>query len=345
MNLNIVFLILSCVMARVASVNLSDKFNDWLQRFEIDINNYHGKSPKDIFNSWVANEKAIIENNFLNTSLTLGHNKFSGLNSDEFSKYMGFRKVERITQPILSTIDSSTIDPSTFPESLDWREKGAVTKVKSQGQCGSCWAFSTVGALEGAYQIKYGDLKEFSEQQLVSCDTRKNGVDKDLANLGCNGGMMDTAFDYIGVNDGLCSEEDYPYTSGDTKETGDCVKTCKADVLSDVQSHVDVEPNSDEAMMAALMVGPVSVAIQANQMKFQLYHSGVLKGSECGDDLDHGVLVVGWGTENGTPYWIVKNSWDTTWGNGGYIYLERGTNANGGTGTCGILSIPSYPVL
>lgn len=338
-----------------ATTNIKEKFEKWLTEFEIDLDyhmNVFGKSKSDVFETWIENEKFIIDQNNQNnqsnkTKLILGHNKFSGLNTVEFSKFMGFSGKYPLSnfEPVYfdtvylnNTISNNTI----YPESLDWRENGAVTNVKDQGNCGSCWSFSTTGALEGAYKVKTGVLKSFSEQQLVSCDNRENGGQGDH---GCNGGLMDNAFTWIGKNNGLCFEEDYVYTSGTTGKNGECYKTCHTDALSTVVEYVDVKPNSDQALMDALLKGPVSVAIQANQRKFQMYKSGVLTGSECGNELDHGVLVVGWGTSNGTPYWIVKNSWSASWGQNGYILLERGTDANDGSGTCGILACASYPVL
>ena len=352
MNSHIIFLSV-CALAGVAAnaaaaTTLRDRFDEWLVEFRVDlegIRETYGKDDESCFGTWVRNHKFIIENNLSeNSTVTLGHNKFSFLETNEFSKFMGFKQVSDIARKG-RRVQEDPIPESKLPASWDWRTEGAVTEVKDQGQCGSCWSFSATGALEGAYQIKTGELKSFSEQQLVSCDNRKN-KDGHYTDMGCNGGMMDSADNFISDNDGLCTEEDYPYVSGDTKENEDCIKTCTEDIKSDIESYVDVTPNSDEALMNAIYnAGPVSIAIQADQKKFQLYSSGVLQGSECGDSLDHGVLVVGWGTEDNTPYWIVKNSWATTWGDEGYIKLERGTDANGGTGTCGILSIPSYPIL
>ena len=224
--------------------------------------------------------------------------------------------------------------------SVNWVEKGGVTPVKDQGQCGSCWSFSTTGALEGAYYIAHGELKSFSEQQLVSCDNRKNGG-KDM---GCNGGLMDNAFTWIEKNDGLCLEDDYSYTSGTTKQAGTCETTCSVVSDSDIQSYVDVIANSDDDMMAALTQQPVSIAIQADQKDFQLYKSGVFTGS-CGTSLDHGVLAVGYGSEDGNDYYLVKNSWGTTWGDQGYIKLGRGSEYNKGAGQCGMLMQASYPIV
>ena len=195
-------------------------------------------------------------------------------------------------------------------------------------------------ALEGAYAIKNGHLVSFSEQQLVDCDNLSNGG----RDHGCNGGLMDNAFAWIGKNNGLCTETDYPYVSGTTMTAGTCKKTCANVAGSDIRSFVDVKPNSDSAMMDALSKQPVSVAIEADQRDFQLYSSGVFSGS-CGTNLDHGVLVVGYGNMNGADYYKVKNSWSSTWGDEGYIYLARGTQYNGGAGQCGVLMQASYPVL
>jgi C1A family cysteine protease len=223
---------------------------------------------------------------------------------------------------------------------MDWVERGAVTPVKNQGQCGSCWSFSATGALEGAYFVARGDLVSFSEQQLVSCDSIKGGG----TDMGCKGGLMDSAFAWIGENGGLCSEDAYPYTSGATQTGGACQASCAPVDDSKVASVVDVQPESDDAMMQALALQPVSIAIQADQKEFQLYSTGVFSES-CGTSLDHGVLAVGYGSMDGVDYYRVKNSWGETWGDDGYIYLGRGAEFNGGAGQCGMLLQASYPVL
>jgi len=217
---------------------------------------------------------------------------------------------------------------------------GAVTGVKDQGQCGSCWSFSTTGALEGAYEIKYGTLNSYSEQNLVDRDNKQNGG-KDS---GCNGGLMDYAFSWTQKNGGICTEAAYPYTSGTTKTAGTCQQSkCTKDPKVAPKSFTDVAKNSDSALMSAIAKQPVSIAIEADQQAFQLYKSGVFTAA-CGTNLDHGVLAVGYGTQSGQDYYKVKNSWGTSWGMNGYILLARGVSQT--QGQCGILSgPPSYPNL
>lgn len=207
-------------------------------------------------------------------------------------------------------------------DSIDWVAKGAVTPFKNQQSCGSCWAFSTTGAIEGALFIASNQLVSLSEEELVQCD--HNG------DQGCQGGLMDNAFGWLAQN-GICTENDYPYTSG-SGNTGTCSKHCSA--AATLTGHVDVP--SEDALVTAVSKQPVSVAIEADKSVFQLYSGGVLDNAGCGTNLDHGVLAVGYGTD-GKDYWKVKNSWGSGWGEQGYIRMARGKNM------CGIASEPSYP--
>ena len=364
-------------MLSVASLTVNatnvERFENWVREFRQDFRNTEHR--EGIMRKWVENDKFIDETNAKNMTYSLGHNQFSGMDSDEFSQYLGYSNQEGVigrkfnmdnfkkkldttkclydcvkhhkemttlktVECVTGCLDSDELSAVSVPDSVDWVTAGAVTPVKNQGQCGSCWSFSTTGALEGAFFVKTGTLDSFSEQHLVDCDTRKNGG-KDM---GCNGGLMDNAFSWIEKNGGLCAETEYPYTSGTTKTGGSCDTTCTVVDGSEVKDFVDVKPSSDEAMMTALSQQPVSIAIQADQKSFQLYKSGVFT-DDCGTGLDHGVLTVGYGTMDGKDYYRVKNSWGETWGDAGYIYMGRGTEFNSGNGQCGMLMQASYPEL
>jgi len=315
-----------------------EKFFDWLAQHKVQAQS--GEHFVAMLQNFADNDDIIEAHNRLNSSYKLGHNKFSHMSRAEWSIYVkqGLARPEPLEGP--ARIHEEPADLSALPASIDWTANGAVTAVKDQGSCGSCWSFSTTGALEGAYYNKYGSLKAFSEQNLVDCDTRSNGG-KDH---GCNGGLMDNAFSWVKKNGGLCYESDYVYVSGTTKTAGTCSQS-KYTLDKNVapKSYTDVKTNSDSALMSALALQPVSVAIEADQAAFQLYKSGVFTAA-CGTNLDHGVLAVGYGTLDGQDYYKVKNSWGESWGDHGYILLARGVSQKGGQ--CGILNgPPSYPNL
>jgi len=332
------FILLASV---AANVPFMDRFENWVNQFKIKFSNE--QHMFSVFNKWTTNDKFIDIINSRNLTYSLGHNQFSGMDEYDFQKYIMHNNYLFNREPrtdFFYNMPTEQLNQS-LPAMVDWVKAGAVTPVKDQGQCGSCWSFSTTGALEGAYKIKNGDLVSFSEQQLVDCDNWKNGG----RDHGCNGGLMDNAFTWIGKNDGLCTESDYPYTSGGG-QSGTCQESCMNVAGSQVQEFVDVIQSDDNAMMSALVLQPVSVAIEADQREFQLYKSGVFTAT-CGTNLDHGVLVVGYGTDavSGKDYYRVKNSWGESWGQGGYILLGRGEEYNGGQGQCGVLLDASYPVL
>lgn len=353
----VIFAIFAAFFAMVqGALNYRDaqvlnRFSTWMNRFNIESRDDSHLSH--IFDKWISNDKFIEEVNSKNLTYTLGHNAFSGMDSEEFSQYMGFvQNKEAGFKGLRGTVTyemDEVVDVSALPTSVDWRSKGAVTPIKDQGQCGSCYSFSTTGALEGAYELKYGNLVSFSEQQIVDCSTLKNNG----PNLGCNGGQIALSAEWVGKNGGLCTESGYPYVSGTTKSAGTCQKSCSLVSGSKVTSSVAVTANSDTAMMTALTKQPVSVAIEADQREFQLYSGGVFSGV-CGTSLDHAVLLVGYGTDSasGLDYYILKNSWGTSWGGTqkGYMLLGKNVDAsgksyNGGKGQCGVLMEGSYPTL
>ena len=222
-------------------------------------------------------------------------------------------------------------DEFIVPFRKDWRKHNAVTQVKNQGNCGSCWSFSTTGSIEGIVSIKTGTLFNVSEQQLMDCSS-------DYGNNGCQGGLMDNGFKYVIENGGLCSEEEYPYMA----EDGECQdQDCKTVVQ--ISNYSDIESNNEKILKRAVAQQPVSVAIQANVSSFRFYSSGIYSDPMCGDKLDHGVLIVGYGydLEYDKDYWIIKNSWGEEWGENGYIRIERDSDNEGGM--CGITLQASIP--
>lgn len=244
-------------------------------------------------------------------------NKFADLTYQEFSRtYLNLK----IT-PINSLKTGAKVlkfSDSKAPDCFSWIEQGAVGKPKDQGACGSCWAFSAVGNLEGVYKIKHGELKLFSEQQLVDCDREKDE--------GCNGGFMVDAFDYIVKNGGLQTSQDYPYKGRDEK-----CKFNEKKVAIKLTGYTTVSNNENEIKEFLHSTGPLAVALNASPLQF--YNGGIVdkNSRQCDPEaLSHGVTLVGYGSENGADYWIVKNSWGEDWGEDGYFRIARGK------GTCGI---------
>ena len=254
----------------------------------------------------------------------LGINKFTDYTPEEYKVLLGYKPQSK---PM--TLEASYLSEENTPASIDWREKGAVTPVKDQGQCGSCWAFSATGALEGHYQISNNKLISISEQQLVDCSHDGNN--------GCNGGEMYLAFDYASKNK-MELESDYVYHAKDEKCSYEASKgKMEADHFQRVPK------NSPAQLKAALANGPVSVAIEADNEVFQAYDGGILNSKECGTNLDHGVLAVGFGHDEATnqDYFIVKNSWGQYWGDHGFIKIA----AVDGEGICGIQMDAVYPIV
>jgi len=294
-------------------------FNEWMHAHS---RTYAHDAFRVKYNTFKTNVDIVDANNAQNNGLTLALNKFADMSNAEFKAYYTGLKAQTTRQ---ENDDTPSVE---VPTSVDWRTKGAVTPVKNQGQCGSCWSFSSTGSLEGLNFIKNKKLLSFSEQQLVDCS-------QSYGNDGCDGGLMDYAFEYVAAQ-GIEEESVYPYTA----EDGTCQYNAAKTVFKN-KAYTDVKANSPTALETAIAQQPVSVAVEADQSAWQLYSSGVIMPAHCGTQLDHGVLAVGYGSADGKEVYIVKNSWGADWGLKGYVYLER-TKANG-AGTCGIQMQPSYP--
>lgn len=322
-------LLLTILCKTVSSqFNYQDEYGTF-QDFQDKFNKKYSSlnETKQRFEIFRSNLRKIVSHNLdIMQNFTLGINQFTDLTHDEFkSLYFGKYKFRKYECEIYSSSASSA------PTTLDWRNKNVVTVVKNQEQCGSCWAFSSTGAIEGAWAISKGVLLNLSEQELVDCATGLR-----YASDGCNGGQMDGGFKYV-MQYGQCSDVEYPYTATD----GTC-KECTPDVT--IEKCFDVSPNDQVSLKGAVAMTPVAVAIEADTFYFQSYSGGVLDSPTCGTTLDHGVLVVGYGTENTRDYWLVKNSWGETWGMNGYVKILK-SNSTNDPGICGIAMEPSFPVV
>ncbi|PON74668.1 Cyseine protease [Trema orientale] len=290
------------------------------------------KEKQQRFNVFKANVKHVHKVNQMNKPYKLKLNMFADMTNHEFVRSYAGSKVGHYRmlhgeRPATSFKHENTQD---LPTSVDWRKKGAVTGIKNQGNCGSCWAFSAVVAVEGVNQITTKELVSLSEQELVDCNSKNNG---------CDGGLMQNAFEFIKKQGGLTTEQNYPYKARDG--SCDSSKVMNSPLVI-IDGYEMVPENDEDALMKAVANQPVSVSIDASGKDFQFYSEGVYTG-DCGTELNHGVAVVGYGaTLDGTKYWIVKNSWGTEWGEKGYLRIQRGVDAE--EGLCGIAMEASYPV-
>ncbi|XP_002732425.1 cathepsin L-like peptidase [Saccoglossus kowalevskii] len=318
------------LVAMAAATSVNTEWESWKRTYGKE---YTQKEEALRHMIWNVNLKMIQMHNekYMSgkSTYTQNMNQFGDLTNEEYRELMcGYKKSNKtvISKP------STFLLPSNYraPASIDWRTQGYVTDVKDQGACGSCWAFSSTGSLEGQTFKKTGKLVPLSEQQLVDCSG-------DYGNMGCGGGWMDQAFSYI-KDKGEESEDGYPYTGTDDT----CVYDASKVVATDT-GYTDIPEMDENALQQAVAtVGPISVAIDATHSSFQFYESGVYDEPECSQtNLDHAVLAVGYGTsEEGLDYWIVKNSWSTGWGMQGYIEMSRNKDNQ-----CGIASKASYPVV
>jgi len=296
-------------------------FTFWMQKFQKSYSHDEFQHRYSVFKN---NMDFIEAHNKANKGFTVEMNKFGDLTVHEFSNlYLGSSYTAK-------KVDNKISSPTALPTSFDWRSKGAVSHVKNQGQCGSCWSFSTTGSTEGCHYIQEKAPKKMvslSEQNLMDCSTSQG-------NQGCDGGLMTQAMDYIIQNGGIDTENSYPYTA----EDGTCNYN-PSNSGATLKSYVNVNQGDENDLQAKVAIGPTSVAIDASQSSFQFYTSGVYYEPDCSStQLDHGVLAVGWGVSSGSDYWIVKNSWGTDWGQAGYIWMSRNKQNN-----CGIATMATLP--
>ncbi|KAM0048915.1 putative fruit bromelain [Helianthus debilis subsp. tardiflorus] len=323
-------LILDMCLCQITSRTLSDAYISekhalWMTQYgRVYKTNAEREMRLDIFKKNVEFIESF--NSFGNRSYTLAANQFADLTKDEFKAYVhGHKDPLGLKLPLLTSFKYENV--SEVPLKLDWRKEGAVTEVKQQSGCGSCWAFAAIAAVEGITQLKTGKLLSLSEQQLVDCNRNGSG--------GCLGGYKENAFDYI-AKTGINTENGYPYHATDEI----CNTVNQAVQAATITGYEMVPENNETALLLAVSKQPVSVSIDPTCFEFGYYSSGVLTG-HCGTDLTHDVTVVGYGTHDGIKYWLVKNSWGPEWGHNGYVKIQR--DADVAEGLCGIAMRASYP--
>ena len=312
-----------CFANQTNMENMGDmtEYNNYLKTFN---KNYDTSNYWQHFFLFNDNMRKIRYHNNENHTWKMGSNNFTDISRYEYKNIYLRTNINSQNNSIFKKVQMK------IPEAIDWRAENLVTNIKDQGQCGSCWAFSAVGSIEGANARKTGNLTSLSEQNLVDCA-------ENFGCEGCNGGWMNAAMEYVHYNHGIDSESEYPYTAVD----GVCDYK-KNESAAKVRSVFNISKGDDEALLHAVAtIGPISVAIDA-EYDFQLYQSGIYSSTECSkESLDHGVLIVGYGvTSSGRKYYIIKNSWGTSWGMNGYVYWDRDI-----PNMCGIAQAASFPTM
>jgi len=314
----LIAILFACALA-FSEVEYQSAFTFWMQQNQKSFSHDDFTYRYKVFRQ---NMDFIQKHNDANKGFKVAMNQFGDLTNAEFKSYF-------LGTPYKFTGSFKTSTKQVrAPASYDWRAQGAVTPIKNQGQCGSCWSFSTTGSTEGCHFITTKNLVSLSEQNLIDCSVAQG-------NQGCNGGLMTAAMQYIISNNGIDTEASYPYT---TSGPNTCTFSA-SNIGATLNGMVNVTAGDENDLLLKATSGPVSVAIDASQNSFQFYSSGVYYEPACStSQLDHGVLVVGWGTDTGTPFWLVKNSWGTSWGLSGYIEMSRNKQNN-----CGIATMATLP--
>ena len=311
------------------NVNIIEKHNQSPNRhFWMNINEFSDLTPEEFKEKYIGKTYSDMSSNYgcvlLNYSVTLDQVQNEQLHDETVNRESVNNYGDEILNQNFRLIEDT--------ENFDWRDYNVVGPVRNQGQCGSCWAFATTANAESIWAIHTGQLYDLSEQYLVDCATGK-----EYLNMGCQGGNMDSAFKYM-IQNKQCVEQEYPYVSGVTEHKGKC-HSCNE--VTRYSSCYDVESNNQVALKSAVMLNPVVIGIEADTYYFQSYSSGIIDGPWCGNTIDHAVEIVGFGVDNGTKYWSVRNSWGEAWGENGYFRILRTDSVND-PGICGLAIEPSY---
>ncbi|XP_076984671.1 pro-cathepsin H [Tamandua tetradactyla] len=314
----------ACGAAALSASSLENfHFRSWMlqHRKKYTSEEYHQRQQ-----TFLSNWRKISAHNAGNHTFKMALNQFSDMTFAEIKKKYLWSEPQNCSATKSNYLRGS----GPYPRAVDWRKKGNfITPVKNQGSCGSCWTFSTTGALESAVAIATGKLLSLAEQQLVDCA-------EDFNNHGCQGGLPSQAFEYIRYNKGIMGEDTYPYKARE----GTCKFQSKK-AIAFVKDVANITINDEKAMVEAVaLYNPVSFAFEVTS-DFVGYRKGIYSSKSCHktpDKVNHAVLAVGYGERNGVPYWIVKNSWGPYWGMNGYFLIERGKNM------CGLAACASYPI-
>jgi len=312
-------------VAAVSAVGMSTEQSEWLFSAWMKQHNkvYQATEVVHRYGVWLKNMQFIMEHNAKGLSHRVAMNEFGDLTTEEWTQRLG---TERVNVPPVKALHKPHTPP---PTAWDWRDHHAVNPVQNQGQCGSCWAFTSADAVSGLWAINTGMLFPVSVQEMVDCSAQQG-------NQGCNGGEMTNAFQWVIDNGGICDWQEYQYTAQD----GTCMSANCTNVAT-IKSYHSVPEGDEATLMTAAYGQPVSAAVQADGQSFQFYQSGVIDDPACGTEIDHGVTLVGWGTDATLKkdYWLLRNMWGTAWGENGYVRVVRGKNM------CGVAEAASYPSL